>query len=160
MSGSGNLHVGCCEKVLHFLDRELKVMLNPDLPFLAFLDFLAFFVARNFLAFLSVFPFFPRDFRGSAQRKILAFWVVFLAFFQQSKERKIREMLQYLCRLLTLGRPRNHVRTKFSECWCLKFMGELPKPKSGTVGLPGHTSFLSSGAQEDSHGQRFTGTLS
>ena len=38
----------------------------PDLPFLAFLDFLAFFVARNFLVFLSVFPFFPRDFRGSA----------------------------------------------------------------------------------------------
>ena len=39
---------------------------GPDLPFLAFLDFLAFFVARNFLAFLSVFPFFPKDFRGSA----------------------------------------------------------------------------------------------
>ena len=39
---------------------------RPDLTFLAFLDFLAFFVARNFLAFLSVFPFFPRDFRGSA----------------------------------------------------------------------------------------------
>ena len=37
--------------------------------FLAFLDFLAFFVARNFLAFLIVFPFFPKDSRGSAQRK-------------------------------------------------------------------------------------------
>ena len=36
------------------------------LIFLAFLDFLALFVARHFLAFLSVFPFFPRDFSGSA----------------------------------------------------------------------------------------------
>ena len=36
---------------------------NPDLPLL-FFDFLAFFVAR-ILAFLSVFPFFPGDFRGS-----------------------------------------------------------------------------------------------
>ena len=35
---------------------------NPDLPFLAFWAFLAFSVARNFLVFLSVFPFFPWDF--------------------------------------------------------------------------------------------------
>ena len=54
---------------------------SPDLPFLASLDFLAFFVARNFLVFWGVFPFFPRDFRGSAQRKNPCFfWVVFLAF--------------------------------------------------------------------------------
>ena len=39
---------------------------NPDLPLLAFLDFLAVFVARNFLVFLSVFHFFPKDFGGSA----------------------------------------------------------------------------------------------
>ena len=39
---------------------------NTDLPFLAFLDFLAFSFTRNFLAFFSVFPFFPRDLRGSA----------------------------------------------------------------------------------------------
>ena len=38
---------------------------RPDLPFLAFLEFLAFFLSKEFLAFFSVFPFFPRDFRGS-----------------------------------------------------------------------------------------------
>ena len=48
------------------LENPTAGLLHPDLPFLAFLDFLAFFVARNFLAFWSVFPFFPRDFRGSA----------------------------------------------------------------------------------------------
>ena len=36
------------------------------LPWSSF--FLGFFVARNFLAFLSVFPFFCRDIRGSAER--------------------------------------------------------------------------------------------
>ena len=64
---------------------------NPDLPFLAFLEFLAFFLSQEFLAFFSVFPFFPRDFGGSPRIKILAFLVVFLAVFQKSKERKIRE---------------------------------------------------------------------
>ena len=33
---------------------------NPDLLFLAFLDFLAFFLSKEFLAFLRVFPSFPR----------------------------------------------------------------------------------------------------
>ena len=41
----------------------------PNLLFLAFLDFLAFFLSKEFLAFLRVFPFFPKDFRGSATIK-------------------------------------------------------------------------------------------
>ena len=43
------------------LSAFLGEIQKPDLPFVAFLDFLALFVARNFLAFLSVFPFFPRS---------------------------------------------------------------------------------------------------
>ena len=67
---------------------KLKSQPFPDLPFLAFLDFLAFFVARNFLAFLSVFPFFPRDCRGSAQRKNPCFfgWCSLLFPKKQGKE--------------------------------------------------------------------------
>ena len=65
---------------------------NPVLPFLVFLEFLVFFcLARISLFFLSVFPFFSRDFRGSAGIKILVFLVVFLAVFQKNKERKDRE---------------------------------------------------------------------
>ena len=46
--------------------RSDQVLLNPypDLPFLAFFEFLAFFLSEDFLAFFSVFPFFSRDFRG------------------------------------------------------------------------------------------------
>ena len=42
----------------------------------------AFFVVRNFLVFLSVFPFFPRDFRGVQHRETnpCFFGWVFLAF--------------------------------------------------------------------------------
>ena len=66
-----------------------QIVRFPDLPFLAFLDFLAVFVARNFLAFLSVFPFFPRDFRGSEERKNPCFFgVVFLAFPKKARKRK------------------------------------------------------------------------
>ena len=46
---------------------------TPDPPILAFLDFLAFFVFRFSLSFLCVFPFFSKDFRGSAKRRTLAF---------------------------------------------------------------------------------------
>ena len=41
----------------------------PDLPFLVFLEFLVFFLSEEFLACLSVLPFFPRDFGGSPRRK-------------------------------------------------------------------------------------------
>ena len=62
----------------------------PVLPFLVFLKFLAFFPCEDFLLFLSDFAFFSRDFRGSVEIKILVFLIVFLAFFQKSKERKDR----------------------------------------------------------------------
>ena len=61
---------------------------SPDLLFIVCLDFLAFFFSGNSLSFLSVFPFFSKDFRGSARVKILAFLVVFPPFFpkRQGKE--------------------------------------------------------------------------
>ena len=61
---------------------------NPDLPFLAFLDFLAFFKTRNFLAFSSVLPFFPRDFRVQHREKNPCFFGWFSLRFpkKQGKE--------------------------------------------------------------------------
>ena len=41
----------------------------PDLSFLAFLEFLAFFFCEEFLVFSSVFPLLSRDFRGSLGKK-------------------------------------------------------------------------------------------
>ena len=69
--------------------NSLELQHFPDLPFLAFLEFLAFFFSEEFLAFFSGFPFFPRDFRGRLRIKTLLFLVVFLAVFQKNKERKI-----------------------------------------------------------------------
>ena len=51
-----------------FLAREKKVR-NPVLPFLVFLEFLAFFPCEEFLVFSNVFPFLSRDFRGSVGTK-------------------------------------------------------------------------------------------
>ena len=45
---------------------------------------------KEFLAILSVFPFFPKDFRRSAAKEVLVFLLVFLAVFQKGKEKKIR----------------------------------------------------------------------
>ena len=50
------------------------------------MDFLAFVFATNFLAFLSVFPFFPRDFRGSEERINPCFFGWFS--FSQKKQGK------------------------------------------------------------------------
>ena len=41
----------------------------PDLPVFVFLEFLAFFLSKEFLVFLRVFPFFSKDFRGSLRIK-------------------------------------------------------------------------------------------
>ena len=70
---------------------EISDLHYPDLPFLAFLEFLAVFVARNFLAFLSIFPWF-----GIVKESLLFFDLPFLAFSQKSKERKIRVLHQHL----------------------------------------------------------------
>ena len=60
----------------------------PVLPFLAFLEFLVFSLARNSLFFSSVFPFFSRDFRGSAGLKNPCFFGGFPCLFpkKQGKE--------------------------------------------------------------------------
>ena len=43
------------------MDLVSQTPRGPDLPFpLAFLEFLAFFLSKDFLAFFSVFPFFPQ----------------------------------------------------------------------------------------------------
>ena len=64
---------------------------------LFFLEFLCFFPLQGFPFFLSMFPFFSSDYRGSVgTKKILVFLVVFLAFFskKKNKERKDRVPLQ------------------------------------------------------------------
>ena len=61
---------------------------NPDLPFLAFLEFLVSF-PRNSLLFQR-FSFFPRDFRGSLGKIIHCFLVVVLIIFHTKKTRKRR----------------------------------------------------------------------
>ena len=48
------------------------------------MEFLVFFPSEDFLVFLSVFPFFSKDFRGSVGKKILVFSMVFLAIFQKN----------------------------------------------------------------------------
>ena len=63
---------------------------DPVLPFLVVLEFLVFSPCEEFLVFLSVFPFFSKDFRGSVGiKKILVFSAVFRAMFQR-KTRKGR----------------------------------------------------------------------
>ena len=60
----------------------------PVLPFLVLLEFLDFFPCEEFLAFLSVFPFFCRDFRGSVGIKNPCFFGGFPCLFpkKQGKE--------------------------------------------------------------------------
>ena len=60
----------------------------PDL-FLAFLDFLAFFFCQEFLVYLIVFPFCPRNFKGSEERKNPCLFGGFPCLFFQRKRRSI-----------------------------------------------------------------------
>ena len=74
-----------------FLARRMAwVMAYPVLPFLVFFEFLVFFPCEEFLVFLSVFPFFSRDFRGSVGIKNPCFLGGFPCDFQKNKERKDR----------------------------------------------------------------------
>ena len=59
---------------------NIKYPAPPNLAFVYF-RFPCFFRFPISLAFLCVFPFFSKDFRGSAKRKTLAFFGVSLAFF-------------------------------------------------------------------------------
>ena len=71
---------------------------NPDLLlFLAVLDFLAFFFFKEILAFMSVFLlFFPRILGVRPREQILAVFVGFSLFFQNGKEKKIREVFIFV----------------------------------------------------------------
>ena len=67
---------------------------HPDLPIPAFCVVLAFFFCfAVFLAFLCAFPFFPKDFKGSAERKILAF--LRGIFFCRRKSKALRILSGY-----------------------------------------------------------------
>ena len=57
----------------------------PNLPFTAFLDFLAFFLFKKFLAILSFFLSFPRILGVRRAKEILAFLVVFLAVLEKRR---------------------------------------------------------------------------
>ena len=72
--------------VLALLESTLPSF--PVLPFLVFLEFLVFSPCEEFLVFLSVFPFFSRDFRGSAGIKNPCFFGGFPCNFpkKQGKE--------------------------------------------------------------------------
>ena len=64
--------------------------LNPDLPFLAFSDFLAFSLAKNFLVFSSALClFFPRELRVQRREKVLAIFGWFsLLVPQRTRKRR------------------------------------------------------------------------
>ena len=62
----------------------------PHLLFLAFLDFLAFCSCKEILAFLSVFPPFSKDSRGSEETENPCFFGGFPCLSRKSKEKKIR----------------------------------------------------------------------
>ena len=64
---------------------------TPDLLFLVFWISLLFAFLRNSLLFCAFFPSFPRILGVRQGLKILVFLVVFLAVFQKSKEKKIRD---------------------------------------------------------------------
>ena len=83
-----------CDSQLFFKCPETRfarrgIQIRPDLLSLLFFDFLAFFVARNFLAFFECFPFFPRDFRGSEDTKNPCFFGWFsLLFPKKARQRR------------------------------------------------------------------------
>ena len=74
--------------LIHFPKISSYKRKNPVLPFLVFLEFLVFFCCEDFLVFLSVFPFFSRDFRGSVGIKNPCFFGGFPCRFpkKQGKE--------------------------------------------------------------------------
>ena len=61
-----------------------------DPPILAFLHFPCRFRFVIFLALLRVFPFFPKDFKGSAEGELLAFVGGSLLFCLKSKDWRVR----------------------------------------------------------------------
>ena len=82
----------------HLSEPPIVGRQNPDLLFLAVLDFLAFFfLFKEILAFLSVFGLFSKDFRGSPARTNPCCFLRVSLFFQNGKEKKIREGVTPIC---------------------------------------------------------------
>ena len=103
-----SLH-GCC---------RFKCLLEvSDGP--CFFLFSLLFCFAMFLAFLCVFPFFSQDSRGSAERKILAFFGGSSLFLQKRKSRDWRVRVAHHIRTI-VGRPQRLSR-KVSENQ--KFLG-------------------------------------
>ena len=69
-------------------ENGLFTRVESVLPEIGVVPRLLICVARNFLVFGSVFPFFPRDFRGSAERNNACFfgWLLLLFPKRQGKE--------------------------------------------------------------------------
>ena len=98
----------------------------PNLLFLAFWVFLAFFLLKEFLAILSVFPFNPKQWFGK-QKKSLLVWRLSLLF--SKKARKIRVPLGtkllhtvfFRVKLFCLQLELFHLQLGFSaySCFCL-----------------------------------------
>ena len=71
--------------------------------------FLAFFVFKEFLAILTVFPFFPKELRGSASRRNPYLFGGFPCCFPNGKEKKIR-VLELFLRIDSRESPRFALR--------------------------------------------------
>ena len=69
----------------------------PNLLFLAFWVILTFFLLKDFLAILSVFPFLPKDFRGSASRRNPCHFGGFPCCFPKKKIRAIAMEIVVFC---------------------------------------------------------------
>ena len=82
---------------------------NPDPPILAFFVFLAFFVLRFSLLFCVYFPFFSKDFKGSAEKDILAFFGLFPCFFAKKARigvsRNVSQKVKRIRRFSVVGYP-------------------------------------------------------
>ena len=72
---------------------------NPVLPFLVFFEFLVFWPCKEFLVFLSVFPFFSRDFRGSAGIKKSLFFGWFSLPFSKKTRKGRTGKIPFFCDL-------------------------------------------------------------
>ena len=86
LSGSG----GVGPPIALYQVEQSHYVSSPHLLFLAFSDFLAFFFSfffKEFHAILSVFPFFPKDFRGSASiGNARFFWWFSLPFSKRARK--------------------------------------------------------------------------
>ena len=97
------------ESAIH-LSNLGKLPNFPVLPFLVFWNSLFFSPCEEFLVFLSVFPFFSRDFRGSVGIKNPCFFGCFPCLFpKKNKERKDRVGPGPFIYVRPVGGPENYL---------------------------------------------------